>query len=116
MNNTASAVFTVFALVLLASGYILLRRCMLTRAHIFRSDGHALYFLVVVSAFVLSLESALTWQEIKSIPVAGVLIADKMDTLLHVFTADSQVMHLGATAVLTLPIHLLLEWPLHDGQ
>ncbi len=39
-----------FALVLLSASYVWLRRWRLSRSHLLRSDGHALYFIVVAAA------------------------------------------------------------------
>jgi hypothetical protein len=107
MNNTANAVF---ALVLLASGYIFLRRWRISRAHVFRSDGHALYFLVVVASFALSLESAVIWEELKSLSVLGQELSHYVDSLLHVFTLDPQSMRLGSTAAISIPLAFATAW------
>lgn len=107
MNNTANAVF---ALVLLASGYIFLRRWRISRAHVFRSDGHALYFLVVVASFALSLESAVIWEELKSLPVLGHELSHYVESLLHVFTVDPQSMRLGSTAAISIPLAFATAW------
>jgi len=105
MTNTANAVF---ALILLTSGYFFLRRWGLSRAHLFRSDGHALYFLVVGAAFILSLITTLAWHDIVVVPIAGQSLSNYLDRLLSIFTADKQPLAFGATSVLSLPFSFVL--------
>jgi hypothetical protein len=105
MTSTANAVF---ALILLTSGYFFLRRWGLSRAHLFRSDGHALYFLVVGAAFILALITTLAWHDILSVPFLGLWLASYLDRLLSIFTTDKQALKFGATAVLSLPFAFVL--------
>jgi prepilin signal peptidase PulO-like enzyme (type II secretory pathway) len=105
MTSTANAVF---ALLLLTSGYFFLRRWGLSRAHLFRSDGHALYFLVVGAAFILALITTLAWHDVLRVPLLGQWLATYVDRLLSVFTTDTQALKFGTTAVLSLPFAFAL--------
>jgi hypothetical protein len=105
VTTTANAAF---ALILLTSGYFFLRRWGLSRAHLFRSDGHALYFLVVGAAFVLALMTTFAWHAVSSVPFFGQSLASYLDRLLSVFTTDKQTLKFGTTAVLSLPLSFAL--------
>jgi len=107
MNNAA------FALLVLAAGYIAARRSLIWRPHIFRSDGHALYFLVVVTAIAVAAFSSLALHEIERIPHLGSFIQSCLDRLLKAFGAGKVSLSLGSIALVSVAASFLLAWILN---
>ena len=104
---------TVFALIFLSSGYLFLRRWLITRPHAFRWDGHALYFSVVVAALVLVLEAVIVRSEVQSAGVAGSYLAQRVTNLLETFATEKKLIGFGATALWTVPIAALSVFALN---
>jgi hypothetical protein len=95
-----------FALILLAAGYIALRYTPLTRAQTFRSDGHALYFLVIASALAMATYSALILHGLSSVPGVGTSLRPSLERLLRLFGTDESMLELGLVSILSVPIAL----------
>ncbi|WP_063571778.1 MULTISPECIES: hypothetical protein [Luteibacter] len=107
MNNAA------FALLVLAAGYIAARRSLIWRPHVFRSDGHALYFLVVVTALAVAAFSGLALHEIEQLPRVGTFARDCLARLLKAFGAEPAAQSLGSIALVSVPTAFLLAWMLN---
>lgn len=107
MNSAA------FALLVLAAGYIAARRSLIWRPHVFRSDGHALYFLVVVTALAVAAFSSLTLHELERLPHVGAFIRDCLARLLKAFGAEPASQSLGSIALVSVPAAFLLAWILN---
>ena len=102
---------TVFALLVLSSGYLFLRRWRVTRASVVRSDGHALYFSVVIAALALVLNAALVRWQITNGGWPFALLNEKMASLLMSFATEPKYLVFGETAlwsVLISAIYLVL--------
>jgi hypothetical protein len=102
---------TVFVLLVLSSGYLFLRRWRVTRASVIRSDGHALYFSVVIAALALVLNAALVQWQIANGGWPFALLDEKMANLLRSFATEQKYLVFGETAlwsVLISAIYLVL--------
>lgn len=102
-----------FALVLLAAGYIAARRSLIWRPHVFRSDGHALYFLVVVTALAIAAFTCLALHEVERIPYVGPFTRDSIGRLLKAFSADHASESIGTVALASVPVAFALAWVLN---
>lgn len=107
MNSAA------FALLMLAAGYIAARRSLVWRPHIFRSDGHALYFLVVVTALAVVAFTASAVHEIRAIPVVGAYGQECIERLLKSFGVIAASYQLGTVATCSVPAAFALAWVLN---
>jgi hypothetical protein len=106
-----------FALILLSAAYIFLRRWQLSRSHLMRSDGHALYFLVVAAAVPVGVWTASVLRAIGWIlpnPAWGHSIgAYFLGDVLGDQQGANQVLHFGIIAVATLAASPVLAWLLN---
>lgn len=111
---------TVFALVVLSSGYLFLRRWRVTRALVIRSDGHALYFSVVIAALAIFLIAALIRWQVANSSWPVVVLNEEMSDLLLSFATEQKFLVLGQTAlwsVVTSALYLgLLNAPIARCQ
>jgi hypothetical protein len=106
-----------FALILLGATYVFLRRWTLSRSHLLRADGHALYFLVVAAAVPVGIWTATSltavgvltshpewWTSLASAFLQGVLVEEKN---------PQQVIHFGLISVAALAASPVLAWVLN---
>lgn len=108
MNSAA------FALLVLAAGYLAARRSLISRPHVFRSEGHALYFLVVGTALVIAAFTALALHELERVPVLGMFIRDCLERFLQAIGTDEKSKSLGTIALTSVPASLLVAWLLNQ--
>lgn len=105
-----------FSLVLLAAGYIALRYVPVTRHQAFRTEGHALYFLVVAAAIAASAFTILTLHEVSTIPRLGITLTTMLARLVNAFGTGATTSTLGTVATLSVPLvfvtAMVLELPL----
>lgn len=97
-----------FALVLLAAGYVLLRYTPFTRASVFRTDGHALYFMVVAASLAIAAYTAVLLHELSRIPAVGEVVGSSSLRLLTLFGTEEKAQALGKVAIAAVPAACLL--------
>lgn len=108
---------TALALILLSASYLWLRRWQLSRSHLLRSDGHALYFLVVAAAVPLGVWTACSIKAFLHLighpALLDEIVDDTLGRVLVVGEGKTQVALFGFVAIAAIPAAFVLAWLLN---
>ena len=106
-----------FALILLSASYLWMRRWQLSRSHLLRSDGHALYFFVVAAAVPLGIWVGCSIKAVAHMANMPTLPHEFANATLGTLLADDrhrgEIALFGLVAIASLPLAPILAWILN---
>jgi len=99
----------VFALIFLSLGYWFLRRWRISRPHLFKSDGHAFYFSVVLAAIVVVVEATMMRVFATSVSVE-VPLDHYLDRFLSALATEPKLYNMGDICIWAIPTTIAMTW------